>query len=69
MKVTNSNKQVMSKRLRNIDGVKEVKIGRASVEDRRMGNAHVTGKGADEATYDDDREMRKRMGGVFGMMY
>ena len=69
MKPKQTDRVVMSKRLSSIDGVKDVKIGRASVEDRRMGNAHVTGKGADSPEFDDQKERMKSMGGIFGMMY
>ena len=55
---------VMSKRLKYIDGVREVKIGRASVEARERGNAHVTGKGvdSDDAGFDDVAARNDRFG-------
>lgn len=58
---------VQSHRLSNIDGVKDVKIGPASVEDRQQGNAHVTGKGVerDDNGFTDVEERRKRHGFLY----
>lgn len=58
------NKAVMSKRLKHIDGVRDVKIGRASVEARERGNAHVTGKGvsSDDTGFDDVAARNDRFG-------
>ncbi len=55
-------------RLSHIDGVRDVQIGPATVEARREGNAHVTGKGAgsrDDSGMVDVEERRKR----FGFLY
>lgn len=54
-------------RLQNWDGVRDVKIGTASVEARQVGNAHVTGKGVDrdDSGYVDVEERRKRYGFLF----
>ena len=54
-------------RLSSIDGVKDVKIGRASVEARERGNAHVTGQGvdSDDSGFSDVEERRKK----FGFLY
>lgn len=61
------NKRVSSHRLSHIDGVRDVKIGRSSVEAREKGNAHVTGQGvdSDDAGFSDVEERRKR----FGFLY
>lgn len=58
---------VMEKRLSRPDGVKDVKIGPASVEAREMGNAHVTGKGAerDDSGFNDVEERRTRYGFLY----
>jgi hypothetical protein len=58
---------VMSKRLKHLDGVKDCKIGPASVESRERGNAHVTGKGAeaDDSGYDDVKAQMDRFGLFF----
>ena len=60
-------KQVSSHRLSTIDGVRDVKIGRASVEAREQGNAHVTGQGvdSDDAGFSDVEERRKRHGFLY----
>lgn len=60
-------KGLTSRRLSSIDGVKDVKIGRASVEHRERGNAHVTGQGADrdDSGMADVEERRDR----FGFLY
>lgn len=59
-----SPKQLAGKRYRlhRIDGVKDVKIGNASVEAREQGNAHVTDKNLyfDESGFSDLEERRKR---------
>jgi hypothetical protein len=57
----------MSKRLHRWEGVKDCKIGPASVEARQKGNAHVTGKGADydDSGYDDVEERRSRYGFLY----
>lgn len=55
---------VQSHRLSGPDGVKDVKIGRASVDHRLRGNAHVTGKGAerDDSDFDDVKARNERFG-------
>lgn len=55
------------KRLQNWDGVKDVKIGDASVEAREQGNAHVTGQGVDrdDDGFADVEERRDRFGFLF----
>lgn len=57
----------MRKRLQSIDGVKDVKIGPASVEARAQGNFHVTGQGvdSDDSGMDDVEERRKRYGFLY----
>ena len=61
-----TNRVVSSKRLHRLDGVKDVKIGRASVEARQRRNAKVTGGGDDDMNgYADVEERRKR----FGFLY
>jgi len=54
-------------RLSSLDGVKDVKVGPASVEAREGGNAHVTGKGAerDDSGFSDVEERRKRHGFLY----
>lgn len=61
------NRQLASHRLSSWDGVKDVKVGRASVEAREKGNAHVTGQGVDrdDSGMSDVEERRKR----FGFLY
>jgi len=58
---------LMHKRLQHIDGVKDIKIGPASVEAREKGNAHVTGQGADvdESGFADAEERRTRYGFLY----
>ena len=58
---------VKSNRLSNWDGVKDVEVGRATVDDRQQGNAHVTGKGAerDDTGFSDIEERRKRHGFLY----
>jgi hypothetical protein len=60
-------KGLKSCRLSSIDGVKDIKIGPASVENRQRGNAHVTGQGADrdDSGFSDVEERRER----FGFLY
>jgi hypothetical protein len=62
-----TNRVVQSHRMSSIDGVKDVKIGPASVEARQQGNAHVTGKGVDrdDAGFTDVEERRKRHGFLY----
>lgn len=64
-----SPKQIAGKRcrLQHIDGVKDVEIGSASVDARRMGNAHVTGKGVarDDSGFTDVEERQKRYGFLY----
>lgn len=57
----------LRKRLQNWDGVKDVKIGDASVDAREQGNAHVTGQGVDrdDSGYADVEERRDRFGFLF----
>lgn len=54
----------MSKRLKNFDGVRDCKIGPASVEARERGNAHVTGQGANVSDdgFDDVKARSERYG-------
>lgn len=68
MKVPKPTKRVVqSHRLSNLDGVKDVKIGPASVEARQDRNAHVTGKGAerDDSGFSDVEERRSRYGFLY----
>lgn len=68
MKVPKPTNRVVSEhRLSNLDGVKDIKIGPASVESRQQGNAHVSGKGAerDDTGFSDVEERRKRHGFLF----
>lgn len=62
-------KKLAGKRLKlsNWDGVKDVKIGTASVEARRQGNAHVHGQGVgrDDSGFADVEERQKRFGFLF----
>ena len=62
-------KKIAGKRLRlkDWDGVRDVKIGRASVEARQEGNAHVAGQGVgrDDSGYTDVEERQKRFGFLF----
>jgi hypothetical protein len=62
-----TNRVVSSHRLSHFDGVKDVKIGPASVEARQEGNAHVTGKGAerDDTGFSDVEERRRRHGFLY----
>jgi len=62
-----TNRVVNSHRLSNLDGVKDVKLGPASVEARQDRNAHVTGKGADsdDSGFSDVEERRKRYGFLY----
>jgi hypothetical protein len=57
----------MTKRLSRPDGVKDCKIGPASVEARERGNAHVTGKGVDydDSGMSDVEERRSRYGFLY----
>lgn len=54
-------------RLQSWDGVRDVKIGSASVEARQRGNAHVTGQGVDrdDSGYTDVEERQRRFGFLF----
>ena len=54
-------------RLQSWDGVRDVKIGSASVEARQERNAHVTGQGVgrDDSGYTDVEERQKRFGFLF----
>jgi hypothetical protein len=60
-------KGLTRQRLSNLNGVKDVKIGRASVDAREQGNAHVTGQGVDrdDSGFSDVEERRKK----FGFLY
>lgn len=60
-------KSLTRRRLAKIDGVKDVKIGRASVEAREQGNAHVTGQGVDrdDSGMSDVEERQKRHGFLY----
>ena len=60
-------KGLTKRRLSSLDGVRDVKIGRASVEAREQGNAHVTGQGVDrdDSGMDDVEERRKRHGFLY----
>ena len=59
-----TNRVVSEHRMSTLDGVKDVKVGPASVEARQQGNAHVTGKGAerDDSGFSDVEERRRRYG-------
>jgi len=61
------NRQLSSHRLQSWDGVRDVKVGRASPEAREHGNAHVTGQGVDrdDSGFSDVEERRKK----FGFLY
>ena len=48
--------------LRNLDGVKDVAIGSASVEGRMAGNFKKGGATTAENDYDDDKARRERWG-------
>lgn len=54
-------------RLKSWDGVRDVKIGTASVEARQEGNAHVTGQGVgrDDSGFMDVEERQKKFGFLF----
>jgi hypothetical protein len=56
---------VKSVTLKHLDGVKDVSIGSASVEDRMAGNFKKTGAPADNNTYDDTKAQRDRWGFPF----
>lgn len=58
------NRVVQSVRLQSLDGVKDVELGKASVENRARGNFHVTGKGseADDSGFADVEARNKRFG-------
>ena len=62
-----TNRVVSEHRLSNLDGVKDIKVGTASVEDRQEGNFHVLGKGAgrDDSGFSDVEERRKRYGFLY----
>lgn len=62
-----TNRVVNSHRLSSFDGVKDIKLGPATVEAREQGNAHVTGKGVerDESGFSDVEERRKRRGFLY----
>lgn len=62
-----TNRVLLEKRLSNLDGVKDVKIGPASVEARQDRQAHVTGKGAerDDSGFTDVEERRSRHGFLY----
>ena len=48
--------------LRNLDGVRDVTIGSASVEDRQRGNFKKTGAPAEVSETDDEKARRERYG-------
>ena len=62
-------KKIAGKRfkLSSWDGVRDVKIGTASVDSRQKGNAHVTGQGVDrdDSGFADVEERQKRFGFLF----
>lgn len=60
-------KSLTKRRLSSFDGVRDIKIGPASVEARQQGNAHVTGQGVDrdDSGMADVEERRKK----FGFLY
>ncbi len=60
-------KGLTKRRLSSFDGVRDVKIGAASVEAREQGNAHVTGQGVDrdDSGLSDVEERRKRYGFLY----
>ncbi len=51
--------------LRDLDGVKDVTIGKASVEDRQRGHFKKTGSPADNPETDDVKARRERYGFPF----
>ena len=57
---------VKSHNLSNLDGVKDVAIGSASVDDRRAGNFKKTGQVQEgNHEYDDEKARRERYGFPF----
>ena len=62
-----TNRQLLKKRLKSFDGVKDCPIGPATVEAREKGNFHVTGQGvdSDDSGMDDVEERRKRYGFLY----
>ncbi len=68
MKVPKAKSKGLTKRrLSSFDGVRDVKVGPASVEAREQGNAHVTGQGVDrdDSGLSDVEERRKRYGFLY----
>ncbi len=66
MKVPKAKSRVVkSINLKHLDGVKDVAIGPASVEDRMMGNFKKTGAPADPAMQDDEKARVERYGFPF----
>ncbi len=60
-------KSLTRRRLTSFDGVRDIKIGAASVEAREKGNAHVTGQGVDrdDSGMSDVEERQKRYGFLY----
>jgi hypothetical protein len=56
---------VKSHNLRNLDGVKDVVINKASVEDRREGRGNKVSGPDNDNDYDDDKARRERYGFPF----
>jgi len=51
--------------LSSLDGVKDVQVGSASVDDRRAGNFKKTGANTSETEHDDTKARRERYGFPF----
>lgn len=56
---------VKSHNLSNLDGVKDVAIGSASVDARRSGDFSKTGANTSDTEYDDQKARRERYGFPF----
>lgn len=56
---------VKSHNLKHLDGVKDVAIGSASVDDRRAGNFKKVAKTTDNIEFDDEKARRERYGFPF----
>lgn len=56
---------VKSHNLRSLDGVKDVAIGSADVDDRRSGNFKKGGAKPTDNDFDDDKAKRERYGFPF----
>ena len=51
--------------LSSLDGVKDVQVNKASVDDRRSGNFKKTGAHTSDHEYDDEKARRERYGFPF----